>query len=91
MSFTAYVILRHRDAAAHDGSRWQLLEGGDGRYPSAATFEARSAEAAIRQVVEKSGEEGLYVAIPERSWLPREMRVETTKRVIVVGAGEGTG
>ncbi len=40
--------------------------------------EATSAKAAIRQTVEDAGE---YVAVPERSWQPQSVKVETQKRL----------
>jgi hypothetical protein len=45
------------------------------------TVEAASADAAIRQVAEKKVAAARYVAVPERSWKPREVTVAQTTKV----------
>lgn len=44
---------------------------------------ATSAEAAIRTVVIARELDGVYVAVPARSWNPTPVKVETTKTVKV--------
>lgn len=50
-----------------------LNRDNSGYWAQEKTVQARSAEAAIRQI----GKEGTYVAIPQRSWKPVTVRAET--------------
>jgi hypothetical protein len=57
-----------------------LEELPDGRYASVETVTATSATAAIRKAAENAGA-GTYVAIPERSFTPTKVTVETKQTV----------
>ena len=71
MSQTRYVVLVQQP---EDETLFRLVD----------TEEvARSANAAILTFVGKAGAEGTYVAVPERSWRPREVAVETRREVRV--------
>jgi hypothetical protein len=78
MAATNYVILRLVSGGAEkvgiDGS-WDRVDG----------VEAHSAEAAIRTHVAQAKTTGTFVAIPERSWKPTPVTVET-QTVVKVGA-----
>jgi hypothetical protein len=69
MSDTTYIVLRRdEDGGGIAVDRWQ----------TDATVEASSAEAAIRKAMPK---DGLYVAVPARSWRPVTVRTETTTTI----------
>lgn len=74
---TRYVVLRasvDRENVASP-KHWELLDA----------IDASSAEAAIRVFAEENGD-GTYVAVPERSWTQRAVKVETKTRVVLGGA-----
>ena len=58
---TSYVILRRSEEG------WQVID----------TAEARSAPGAVRELLNGATEGGEYVAVPERSWRPMKVSVET--------------
>lgn len=57
----------------------------EGRWEPVKTVEAAFADAAIKAAAQKNGkpEPGEYVAIPARSWKPRQVSVETETKVRV--------
>jgi hypothetical protein len=67
-------------------TRFQILARNDEHnWNEAQVVEAHSAEAAIRNWYMRHTPENVLavVAVPERSWKPQQVRVETTKRVVV--------
>ena len=60
---TAYVILRHDEEA------WVVVD----------QLEARSARGALWAHLNGSDKGGEYVAVPERSWRPMKVSVETKR------------
>jgi hypothetical protein len=74
---TSYVVLR-KDITPANQPAAALVP-----WAAVDTVAATSADAAIRQVVEKSGENGQFVAVPARSWKPRKVTVETKKRTVL--------
>lgn len=68
---TTYVILE------------QLSESGS--YSRVGTFTAASSDAAKRKAGEAT-EGGTYIAVPERSFVPTKVTVETKKTVTLGGA-----
>lgn len=71
---TTYLVLYKPIQQANSASTAQ-------GWAERARVEASSADAAIRQYVEKASDQGQYVAVPARSWTPRTVKVETTKRI----------
>ena len=65
---TNYVVLR-RDPDAVNPQVWRVV---------AESVEAHSADAASRTVAIGADTEGVYVAVPARSWNPTEQQKETT-------------
>jgi hypothetical protein len=65
MADTTYIVLRRSQPTEND---WKLD----------STVEATSADAAIRKANPK---DGLYVAVPARSWRPVTVRTETTTTI----------
>ena len=63
---TSYLVLR-------------ALADTRGAYAPVQTVEASSSDAAIRAVANDT--EGVYVAVPERSWNEVEVKVETKTQV----------
>jgi hypothetical protein len=72
MDVTRYVVLYRNDEPA-----WVVIHG---------TVKAHSPEAAIRQIGPVDGV--AYVAVPERSWKPLSVAVETRKQVTVAPVSE---
>lgn len=62
---TNYVILK-KDPNLKDASLWEQLTA---QY-------ARSAKAAIQNVVDETGVPGVYIAVPARSWRQHTVEVE---------------
>lgn len=60
---TAYVILGHSEEG------WKEL----------GTVDARSAQAAVRELLDGSDKGGEYVAVPARSFKPVTVKVETKR------------
>ena len=58
-----------------------LSRNGGGPWSEKVTVEARSAQAAIRSLIEKGQAEAVthehFVAVPARSWKPVTVQVET--------------
>lgn len=50
------------------------------------TFDARTGEQAIKQYVERTKADGVFVAIPARSWTPVKVAVKTETRLEVSAA-----
>jgi hypothetical protein len=70
---TLYRVLRSKPNGEQSEPPWLTVE---------LSQSASSADAAIRAVTDKHGE-GVYVAIPRRSWKPRKVTVETKKRTVL--------
>jgi len=66
-------------------TRYVVLHEVDGALHVLDAIDASSAEAAIRVFAEENGD-GTYVAVPERSWTQRTVKVETKTRVVLGGA-----
>jgi hypothetical protein len=68
---------------ATKGTRYIVFSGSDGAWRKIVTVTAQSANAAIRQAASSTdAPTGLeLVAVPERSWKPRKVTVETAPRV----------
>jgi hypothetical protein len=62
---TKYVVLRQQEP----NPQWEVQLG---------EWVAHSADAACRLAAEKSDLEGIYVAVPARSWNPTEQVKDTT-------------
>lgn len=71
---TDYVVLRRDEGADRVGDVGQIWRIADSRVS------AHSADAACREVARASDAEGVYVAVPIRSWSPAPQRkkVQTT-------------
>jgi hypothetical protein len=65
------------------GTTYVVLEAVEDSYSRIGNYTATSATAAIRKVAEEAGP-GTYVAIPERSFAPTKVTVET-KQTVKVG------
>lgn len=74
-----------KNAPAGDGGYYVILEfGDDDRWLLVAKdIAARSAEHAVRQRAEKTGRQGVLVAIPARSWKPVTVAVKTTTTLVL--------
>jgi hypothetical protein len=70
---TLYRVLRAQSNEEGVDPPWLTVE---------VSQAAGSGDAAIRAVIEEHGE-GLYVAIPRRSWKPRMVKVETKTRTVL--------
>ncbi len=70
---TEYVVLRAVDENVPDDER-ELWEAG-------LHVNARSASEAIRSG--SAGKEGIYVAVPARSWKELKVKVENTVKVTI--------
>lgn len=68
---TEYAVLRFEDNDIAGLQRWEFVE----------SVLARSAEAAIRQVASRA--DGLYVAVPSRSWKPLKVTTKTETTLVI--------
>jgi len=69
-----------------DVTRYVVLGQTEGAWVEIARVAAASQEAAIRFAVDGFDKAGLTVAVPERSWKPVNVTVETRKQVTVAPA-----
>lgn len=60
-------------------TRYVVLELDHDRWAWSAVIEANSAESAIR----RCGTPGVYVAVPQRSWQPLEVKTQVLTRTTV--------
>ena len=73
MGKTRYVVLEETSAASDDIGEWVVYDVG---------VEATSAIGALRMALNGKGDLGSrYVAVPERSWQPQAIKVETQRRI----------
>lgn len=72
MAKTSYVVLE--EISTEDGPEyWSLYDVG---------VEATSATGALRSALKGQGDLGVrYVAVPQRSWHPQTVQVETQRRL----------
>lgn len=72
---TSYVILFHADPDTAE-------EGTEG-FTAIGKGEAASEREAVRKAAEAHNASGIYAAVPERSWKPREVTVSNRPQVFV--------
>lgn len=77
---TAYHVLRLDLAAADSNTGEDILA------LVGLGVKAHSAEAAVRTFLEAKPANGIYVAVPARSWKPTAVTVETQTRLRIGGA-----
>lgn len=77
---TTYVVLVQKSEA---------VDGGDDSEPAAeswdyvGTVEAETGARAMRHFSETNEQEGVFVAVPQRSWVPSRLTLERTPRAVV--------